>query len=291
VSPISAARRPPPRVVQSRRRSHPNRELKKALERFWANKAGVADLLATAREIRAANWELQRGVGLAQVPCNDFSLYDHVLDAALMLGVRPDRFGGVTEGLDRYFAMARGVAHEGERSGVAALEMTKWFDTNYHYLVPEFEAGQEFALDATKPLGEFAEAKALGIPARPVLLGPVSFLLLGKAKDAGFRPLDLWPSLVPAYEELLRRLREAGAYWVQIDEPCLAADVEPGTLAILEAAYRRLADAAGDMNILLATYFGELATALPAVMRLPVRAVHLSRSSLRGRHAVGPGVS
>ncbi len=256
-------------------RMGPHRELKKALEQFWAKKSDAGELLATARELRESHWKLQRDVGLAQVPCNDYSLYDHVLDAALMVGVRPDRFGGVAEGLDRYFAMARGVAHEGERSGVAALEMTKWFDTNYHYLVPEFEAGQEFALDAAKPLGEFAEARAAGIPARPVLLGPISFLLLGKAKDAGLTPLDLWPALVPVYEELLRKFRAAGADWVQIDEPCLVTDVEPGTLAALDAVYKRLADAAGDMNVLLATYFGELGEALPAVMRLPVRAVHL----------------
>ncbi|XBH08288.1 5-methyltetrahydropteroyltriglutamate--homocysteine S-methyltransferase [Singulisphaera sp. Ch08] len=256
-------------------RMGPHRELKKALERFWAKKSDAGVLLATACSLRESHWKLQRDLGLAQVPCNDFSLYDHVLDAALMVGVRPGRFGGVAEGLDRYFAMARGVAHEGERSGVAALEMTKWFDTNYHYLVPEFEADQEFRLDAAKPLAEFAEAKALGIPARPVLLGPVSFLLLGKIKDAGRKPLDLWPALVPVYEELLRRLRAAGADWVQIDEPCLATDVEPSTLATLEAVYKRLADAAGNMNILLATYFGDLGQALPAVMRLPVRAVHL----------------
>jgi 5-methyltetrahydropteroyltriglutamate--homocysteine methyltransferase len=256
-------------------RMGPRRELKKALERFWTKKSGAEELLATARELRESHWKLQRDAGLSQVPCNDFSLYDHVLDAALMVGVRPDRFAGIEEGLDRYFAMARGVAHEGERTGVAALEMTKWFDTNYHYLVPEFEGGREFALDATKPLGEFAESKALGIPARPVLLGPVSFLLLGKAKDAGLEPLGLWPALVPLYEELLLRLRAAGADWVQIDEPCLAADLDPRALAALAAVYTRLTDAAGDTNILLATYFGGLAEALPAVMRLPVRAVHL----------------
>jgi 5-methyltetrahydropteroyltriglutamate--homocysteine methyltransferase len=252
-----------------------HRELKKALERFWAKKADAAELLAAARGLREIHWTLQRQAGLAHVPCNDFSLYDHVLDTALMVGAQPDRFRGVPEGLDRYFAMGRGLAHEGERSGVAALEMTKWFDTNYHYLVPEFERGQEFALDAAKPLGELAEAKSLGIPARPVLLGPISFLLLGKAKDPGVNPLDLWPALVPVYEELLRQLGAAGADWVQIDEPCLVTGLDPGTLAVLEPVYRRMADAAGGVNFLLATYFGALREALPAVMRLPVRAVHL----------------
>jgi 5-methyltetrahydropteroyltriglutamate--homocysteine methyltransferase len=256
-------------------RMGPHRELKKAMERFWAKKSDGEELLATARELRAATWKLQHDLHIAQIPCNDFSLYDHVLDTALMVGVHPGRFGGIAQGLDRYYAMARGVAHEGERSGVAALEMTKWFDTNYHYLVPEFEAAQDFTLDASKPLGEFAEAKALGILARPVILGPVSFLLLGKAKDAGRKPLDLWPSLAPVYEELLRKFRAAGADWIQIDEPCLLTDVEPGALAALDAVYKRLANAAGDMNILIATYFGELGPALPAVMRLPVRAVHL----------------
>jgi 5-methyltetrahydropteroyltriglutamate--homocysteine methyltransferase len=255
-------------------RMGPHRELKKALEGFWAKKLDAVELLVVAGEIRETQWKLQRDAGLAQVPCNDFSLYDHVLDAALMVGVRPDRFGGA-DGLDRYFAMARGVAHEGEHSGVPALEMTKWFDTNYHYLVPEFEAGQEFALDAAKLLAEFADAKALGIPARPVVLGPVSFLLLGKAKDAGLKPLDLLPGLVPVYEHLLSQLREAGADWIQIDEPCLATDLDPRAIAAFETVYTRLADAAGGLNLLLATYFGGLGEALPAVMRLPVRGVHL----------------
>jgi 5-methyltetrahydropteroyltriglutamate--homocysteine methyltransferase len=124
-------------------RMGPHRDLKKAPERFWANNSDARELLATARTLRVSHWKLRRDLGFAQIPCNDFSLYDHVLDAALMVGVCPGRFGTVAQGLDRYFAMARGVAHEGERSGVAALEMTKWFDTNYHYLVPEFEADQE----------------------------------------------------------------------------------------------------------------------------------------------------
>jgi 5-methyltetrahydropteroyltriglutamate--homocysteine methyltransferase len=171
--------------------------------------------------------------------------------------------------------MARGVAHEGERSGAAALEMTKWFDTNYHYLVPEFEKGQKFSLVSDKPMAEFKEARDLGIRARPIVLGPVSFLLLGKAKETGVDPLELWPSLVPVYEELLRRLAAAGADWVQIDEPCLVTDLDPRVLPMLDSIYRRMAGAAGDTNLLFATYFGDLGKALPAVLRLPVRAVHL----------------
>ena len=205
--------------------------LKKALERYWAKKSDAAELLDTARRLREGHWRLQHESGLAQVPCNDFSLYDHVLDTAVMVGLEPERFKDVPAGLDRYFAMARGVAHEGERSGAAALEMTKWFDTNYHYLVPEFEKGQEFLLASDKPLVEFSEARALGITPRPVLLGPVSFLLLGKAKDPDLEPLDLWPALVPVYEDLLRRLASAGAEWVQIDEPCLVTDLDAARLA------------------------------------------------------------
>jgi 5-methyltetrahydropteroyltriglutamate--homocysteine methyltransferase len=252
-----------------------HRDLKKALERFWAKKSDAAELVATARQLRAAHWKLQIEAGLAQVPCNDFSLYDHVLDTSVMVGLEPGRFQDLPAGLDRYFAMARGVAREGERSGAAALEMTKWFDTNYHYLVPEFEKGQKFSLVSDKPMAEFKEARDLGIPARLVVLGPVSFLLLGKAKETGVDPLELWPSLVPVYEELLRRLAAAGADWVQIDEPCLVTDLDPRVLPVLDSIYRRMADAGGGTNLLLATYFGDLGNALPAVLRLPVRAVHL----------------
>jgi 5-methyltetrahydropteroyltriglutamate--homocysteine methyltransferase len=252
-----------------------HRDLKKALERFWAKKSDAAELVATARQLRGDHWKLQIEAGLAQVPCNDFSLYDHVLDTSVMVGLEPGRFQDLPAGLDRYFAMARGVAREGERSGAAALEMTKWFDTNYHYLVPEFEKGQKFSLVSDKPMAEFREARDLGIPARPVVLGPVSFLLLGKAKETGVDPLELWPSLVPVYEELLRRLAAAGADWVQIDEPCLVTDLDPRVLPVLDSIYRRMADAGGGTNLLLATYFGDLGNALPAVLRLPVRAVHL----------------
>ncbi|AGA25304.1 5-methyltetrahydropteroyltriglutamate--homocysteine S-methyltransferase [Singulisphaera acidiphila] len=251
------------------------RELKKALERFWSNRSDAGDLEVVARQLRADHWKLQQVAGIAHVPSNDFSLYDQVLDTAVMAGIFPERFTHLPAGFERYFAMARGVAHEGERTGAPALEMTKWFDTNYHYLVPEIGSGQEFTLGSTKPVDEFVEAKGLGIITRPVLIGPVSLLLLAKAKGENFDPIDLWPRLLPVYEEILRRLAAAGAAWVQIDEPCLVTDVAERALLALGPIFERLAGAAGSMDILLATYFGGLAKTLPAVLRLPVKAVHL----------------
>jgi 5-methyltetrahydropteroyltriglutamate--homocysteine methyltransferase len=251
------------------------RELKKALERFWSNRSSAEELEATARRLRADHWKLQQTAGIDHVPSNDFSYYDHVLDAAIMTGVVPERFAPFATGLERYFAMARGVAHEGERVGAAALEMTKWFDTNYHYLVPEIDPKQEFTLGSSKPVDEFVEARALGVTTRPVLLGPASFLLLAKAKGEDFDPIALWPRLVPVYEAVLGALASAGASWVQIDEPCLATDAAARALPALEAIYSRLANAAGATRLLLATYFGGLGEALPTVFRLPVSAVHL----------------
>ncbi|HVX10611.1 MAG TPA: 5-methyltetrahydropteroyltriglutamate--homocysteine S-methyltransferase [Pirellulales bacterium] len=252
-----------------------NRELKKALELSWSGKGSAEQLQATAQQIRRSHWELQRTAGLSYVPCNDFSLYDHILDTAVMVGVVPDRFAGITNDLERYFAMARGGKGCDGRPGPVALEMTKWFDTNYHYLVPEFHEQQPFRLASTKPLDEFNEAKSLGVPARPVLVGPVSFLLLGKAKTPGMEPLDLLPTLVPVYEELLRGLAAAGAEWVQIDEPCLVTDVDDRVVSAVERAYAKLAIAAPAIKVLLATYFGSLGEILPRVLKLPVHAVHL----------------
>jgi len=252
-----------------------NRELKKILESFWAGKATAEHLQTTARHIRRSHWQIQQAAGLAQVPCNDFSLYDHVLDTAVMVGIVPHRFASVTDDLERYFAMARGGKGRDGQPGPAALEMTKWFDTNYHYLVPEFRHDQPFHLASTKPVDEFNEAKELGLSARPVLVGPVSFLLLGKAKEPSFQPLDLLPGLVPVYEDLFRRLATAGAERVQIDEPCLVTDIDDRVFSALERTYAKLAAAAPALKLLLATYFGSLDEALPRVLKLPVQAVHL----------------
>ena len=205
----------------------PNRELKRATEGYWSSKVSRTDLLRTGAALRAAHWGLQRDAGLDLIPSNDFSYYDRVLDTSAMVAAVPARYGwsGGPVDLDTYFAMARGVQAGGR--DVTAMEMTKWFDTNYHYLVPEFDRGQAFRLASTKPVDEFQEAKALGFHTKPVLIGPVTFLLLGKTRAAAFDRLELLDALLPVYGEVLARLAAAGATWVQLDEPSIAVDRTP----------------------------------------------------------------
>ncbi|MCG8558813.1 MAG: 5-methyltetrahydropteroyltriglutamate--homocysteine S-methyltransferase, partial [Hyphomicrobiales bacterium] len=253
----------------------PRRELKKALESHWTGKTGTQDLLDDAAALRAATWARQHAAGIAHIPSNDFSLYDHVLDTSAMVGAIPDLYdwSGGAPTLDTYFAMARGT--RGRADGdLPALEMTKWFDTNYHYMVPEFSRGQTFTLAATKPVDEFREAKELGFNTRPVLLGPVSYLLLGKSKDEALDPLSLLPGLLPVYAELLRRLAVEGADWVQIDEPCLVLDLDDAARGAFGHAYEALAGAAG-IRLLLTTYFGGLDDALDTALALPVAGLHV----------------
>jgi len=249
------------------------RELKRALESHWQGGAPAEALLDTARALRARHWQLALDAGADAVPCNDFSLYDHVLDTAVLFDAIPERYRPVfaASRLDGYFAMARG--HKRDGHDLHALEMTKWFDTNYHYLVPELHAGQRFALTGDKPLAEFREAQALGLRARPVLLGPVSFLLLSKTVDGSDR-LALLDALLPAYAELLRRLAEAGADWVQLDEPCLALDQDADDHAAYRRAYAVLAATRGP-RILLASYFGALGDNLALAAGLPVAGLHV----------------
>ena len=253
----------------------PRRELKKALESHWTGKTGTQDLLDDAAALRAATWARQHAAGIAHIPSNDFSLYDHVLDTSAMVGAIPDLYdwSGGAPTLDTYFAMARGT--RGRADGdLPALEMTKWFDTNYHYMVPEFSRGQTFTLAATKPVDEFREAKELGFNTRPVLLGPVSYLLLGKSKDEALDPLSLLPGLLPVYAELLRRLAVEGADWVQIDEPCLVLDLDDAARGAFGHAYEALAGAAG-IRLMLTTYFGGLDDALDTALALPVAGLHV----------------
>ena len=253
------------------------RELKSALEDHWAGQIDQTQLQTTAATLRSSHWQLQHNAGIEQIPCNDFSLYDHVLDTCAMVGAVPQRFGwtGGPVSLETYFHMARGRAGEGGDEGAAAMEMTKWFDTNYHYIVPEFEPDQRFCLASTKPIDAFGEARAMGIQARPVLLGPVSLLLLGRSMDRGLHPLELLPRLLPVYDELLRRLHREGAEWVQLDEPGLVLDLDDAAVKAYRRAFHALAEPAHHPRILLASYFGGLRDNLPLVAELPVAGLHV----------------
>ncbi|WP_457318253.1 5-methyltetrahydropteroyltriglutamate--homocysteine S-methyltransferase [Stenotrophomonas sp. P5_B8] len=249
------------------------RELKRALEQYWAGERSADALQATARELRARHWQLQREAGVDVPPSNDFSFYDQVLDTAFLFDAIPARYRALAdaEPLAGYFALARGVQRDGH--DLHALEMTKWFDTNYHYLVPELQAGQGFALRSDKPLAEYREAKALGIETRPVLLGPVSFLLLSKTVD-GSPALDLLDALLPVYAEVLAGLKAAGAQWVQLDEPVLVQDLDDSARAAFEHAYAVLSGVPRP-KVLLATYFGALEDNLGLAAALPVDGLHV----------------
>ena len=254
-----------------------HRELKKALEAHWSGKLDEAGLLAVGKVLKLNHWVLQQQLGIQHIPSNDFSFYDQVLDTAAMVGAVPERYAwhGPQVDLATYFAMARGTARKSGQADVPAMEMTKWFDTNYHYIVPEFTAKQTFSLGSLKPVGEFLEAKAIGVHARPVLLGPVSFLLLGKAKETGFDPLLLLGRILPVYEEVLRQLVKTGAHWIQLDEPMLALDTRDEARAAFGAAYEQLAEVSSNLRILVATYFEGLGANLPIAVNLPVAALHV----------------
>jgi 5-methyltetrahydropteroyltriglutamate--homocysteine methyltransferase len=259
----------------------PDRELKRAVEGYWAGRTPAAELAETAQALRAQTWTELAAAGLGSVPGNTFSYYDQVLDAALVVGAVPERFAGLgLAPVDLMFTMARGT------EGVPALELTKFFDTNYHYLVPELGPDTRFTLADRKPVEEFTEALELGVRTRPVLVGPVSLLLLAKAAEgapAGFRPLELLEPLLDVYAELLTELARAGAEWVQLDEPAFVADRDDAELAALARAYERLGAAAsrpigaveGRPKLLVASYFGHLGPALPVLADSPVEAIAL----------------
>ena len=255
----------------------PNRELKRAVEAYWAGKSDQAALLSTAAELRKQTWLFQKASGISHVPSNDFSFYDQVLDTSVMVGAIPSRYDAA-EGaidLDTYFAMARGDAGGEGRQAVQAMEMTKWFDTNYHYIVPEFEAGQTFTLRSTKPVDEFLEARQLGVQTRPVLVGPVTYLMVGRNTGDGSDTLNLLDSLLPVYENVLKKLAAAGAEWVQIDEPMLGMTLTSAQRAAFGRAYSRLAAAVPTLKILVAVYFSDLRENLQAALALPVAGIHI----------------
>ncbi|MDB5005030.1 MAG: 5-methyltetrahydropteroyltriglutamate--homocysteine S-methyltransferase [Mucilaginibacter sp.] len=257
-----------------------NRELKKASEQYWSGKTGKQELFAAARAIREQNWRLQQEAGIDLIPCNDFSYYDQVLDTSLMLGVIPQRYTQVlsknpdNSEIDLYFAMARGYQKDG--LDITAMEMTKWFDTNYHYIVPEFTANQQFRVFSDKVFEEFNLAKkAIGSNPKTVLIGPVSYLLLGKEKEQGFEKIDLIKNLVPVYIEILKKLKSYGAEWVQLDEPFLALDLTQKEKDAYTYAYKEIRKATGGLNLMVATYFESLHENTPLALSLPINALHI----------------
>ncbi|MBZ6083175.1 5-methyltetrahydropteroyltriglutamate--homocysteine S-methyltransferase [Streptomyces olivaceus] len=255
-------------------RQGPNRELKRAIEGYWKGRVDAGALRATARELRRANWAQLAEAGIDEVPTGDFSLYDHVLDTTVMVGAIPARHRAAFDAdvLAGYFAMARGTQE------VAPLEMTKWFDTNYHYLVPELGPDTVFSADSAQQVAELAEALSHGHTPRPVLVGPVTYLLLAKPApgvDAGFDPLTLLDRLLPVYAEVLADLRAAGAGWVQLDEPALVQDRAPAELNAAGRAYRDLGALTDRPKLLVASYFDELGEALPVLAKAPVEGLAL----------------
>ncbi|WP_195166668.1 5-methyltetrahydropteroyltriglutamate--homocysteine S-methyltransferase [Mycobacteroides abscessus] len=245
----------------------PRRELKRATESYWAGRTSREELETVAAGLRRDNWTALAAAGLDSVPVNTFSYYDQVLDTAVLLGALPPRVSGIADDLDRYFAAARGNAD------VTPLEMTKWFDTNYHYLVPEIGPDTTFELNPAKLFGELKEAQALDIPARPVVVGPITFLALSKSVDGAGAPIERLDEVVALYEQLLVQLAEAGVGWVQIDEPVLVTDILPNGPELAERVYGRLGTVADRPAILVASYFGELGAALPALARTPIEAI------------------
>jgi 5-methyltetrahydropteroyltriglutamate--homocysteine methyltransferase len=243
-----------------------DRELKFALESFWKGKTTEADLLAVAKNLRRDHWLLQKAAGISIIPSNDFSLYDQVLDALVLIGATPERFGNRAGSLAQYFGMARNSNEQ------TPMEMTKWFDTNYHYLVPEWTAGLSFTPDTTKLLNEIREARELGIESRPVLIGPVTLLLLGKAA-AGFDVTLLLPKLIAAYKQVLQALQAEGVTDVQIDEAKLVTDLSPWEKQAFRSTYRQFAEV--PINIMLTTYFGGLGDNLSLVMDLHTAGLHI----------------
>src|SRR4051794_35863604 len=256
-----------------------NRELKFATEGYWRGETSAEELAATAKQIRVENWKLMQDQGIDLIPSNDFSYYDQVLDTIALVGAVPERYGwsrGQVD-LDTYFAMARG--RQTGDVDVTAMEMTKWFDTNYHYIVPELGPDTKFSLSGSKPFDEHAEAmEEVGIDTVPVLIGPVSFLLLSKPADGvaeGFDALGLLEDLIEVYGEVIERLAEQGATWVQFDEPCFVEDRSERELDALRLAYEELCKVHERPRIVVKTYFDHVGEAYGVLRDLPIEGVGL----------------
>nr|WP_315219717.1 5-methyltetrahydropteroyltriglutamate--homocysteine S-methyltransferase [uncultured Flavobacterium sp.] len=253
-----------------------NRELKRASELYWAGEISAEELIEVGKEIRRQNWKLQSLAGVDLIPSNDFSFYDQVLDLTLTLGAIPDRyneFANTNSSLDLYFAMARGAQKNGQ--DVVAMEMTKWFDTNYHYIVPEFTKNQKFALFSEKIITEFKEANAIGIVTKPVLIGPISYLLLGKEKEEDFHRIDLIDELLPVYFEIFEKLQAENVTYIQLDEPFLALNLTDKERKTFTEVYNEIHIRFPKIKIILANYFDCFGENLETVLALPVHTLHL----------------
>ncbi|MFP4314380.1 MAG: 5-methyltetrahydropteroyltriglutamate--homocysteine S-methyltransferase [Alphaproteobacteria bacterium] len=258
------------------------RQLKKAVESYWKGNSSLDDLLKAGRDIRAENWNFQKNKGLNHIPSNDFSYYDQVLDMTCTLGLVPPRYNwdGSDIDMDTYFAMARGRQQDGV--DVTAMEMTKWYDTNYHYIVPEFEAGMQPKLSSSKIFDQYKEAKEMGIQTRPVLIGPATYTFLGKPQYEGFDHKEFVQKLIPVYNEILEQLARLGAEWVQIDEPVFALDLCEIGQGVIKTAYENLQKPA-KLKILMATYFESLKDNAELAFGLPVDGVHIDLCRNSGR--------
>ncbi len=265
------------------------RQLKRALENYWNGRSTEQNLIESGRQLRQEAWQFQADQQLDFIPSNDFSFYDHVLDTIAMVGAVPGRFEWTGDKVDlrTYFLMARGAidtaSTNGKTHNAPAMEMTKWFNTNYHFIVPEIEEQQRFKLASTKFLDEFIEARDLGIITRPVMVGPITFMYLAKGHRLENEE-TLLHKLVDVYLQALIELKAAGAEWVQIDEPCLSLDLNERARQAFEFAYRRLADS--KLSILVATYFGALKENLSVALKLPIQGLHLDL--LNGREDLEP---
>lgn len=256
------------------------RELKKANEQYWAGKISREELFSVARKIKEQNWKLQKDAGIDLIPCNDFSFYDQVLDMSLTVGAIPFRYNPVVtqnqknNEIDLYFAMARGYQKDG--LDITAMEMTKWLDTNYHYIVPEFYKNQEFRIFSEKVINDFIEGyRFLNKAPKTVLVGPLTYLLCGKEKEEGFNRLDLLPKLLTVYAEILNKLSGLGAEWIQFDEPYLALDLSEEQQKAYTEAYAYLKRKTKGLKFLVATYFEGLEDNTSLAVSLPIDALHI----------------
>jgi 5-methyltetrahydropteroyltriglutamate--homocysteine methyltransferase len=253
-----------------------NRELKKACEQYWTGKIELSDLLEVGKNITQSNWKLQQEAGINLIPCNDFSYYDQVLDMTLTVGAIPERYQEIAlkkSELDVYFAMARGFQKDG--LDITAMEMTKWFDTNYHYIVPEFQKNQEFKLFSNKISKEFLSAKQAGINAKPVIIGLLTYLLLGKEKEEGFDKLDLAQNLLPVYIQIVKELENHGAEYIQFDEPFLALDLNEKAKETYQFIYTEIRKQFPKLKFIVATYFEGLKDNLSLATSLPIDILHI----------------